>query len=32
MASFDRSNNNSAIVVKMDGSALEQKSSFKMLG
>ena len=32
MASFDRSNNNSAIVVKMDGSVLEQKSSFKMLG
>ena len=29
---FDRSNNTSAIDVKMDGFALEGKSSFKMLG
>ena len=29
---FDRSNNTGAIDVKMDGSALEEKSSFKMLG
>ena len=29
---FDRSNNNGSIGVKMDGSALEEKSSFKMLG
>ena len=29
---FDRSNNNSSIIVKMDGSILEEKSSFKMLG
>ena len=28
---FDRSNNTGAINVKMDGSALEEKSSFKML-
>ena len=28
---FDRSNNNSSIDVKMDGSVLEEKSSFKML-
>ena len=28
----DRSNNNGSIDVKMDGSALEEKSSFKMLG
>ena len=32
LASFDRSNNNSSIDVKMDGSVLEEKSSFKMLG
>ena len=25
---FDRSNNNSSIIVKMDGSVLEEKSSF----
>ena len=30
--SFDRSNNTSAIDVKMDGSVLEEKSSFKILG
>ena len=29
---FDRSNNNGSIDVKMDGSLLEEKSSFKMLG
>ena len=29
---FDRSNKNGSIDVKMDGSAVEQKSSFKMLG
>ena len=29
---FDQSNNNSSIDVKMDRSALEEKSSFKMLG
>ena len=29
---FDRSNNTGAIDVKMDGSVLEEKSSFKMLG
>ena len=29
---FDRSNNNGYIDVKMDGSVLEEKSSFKMLG
>ena len=28
---FDRSNNNDSIDVKMDGSFLEEKSSFKML-
>ena len=31
LVSFDRSNNTGAIDVKMDGSVLEQKSSFKML-
>ena len=31
LASFDRSKNTSAIVVKMDESVLEEKSSFKML-
>ena len=30
--SIDRFNHNSAIDVKMDGSVLEEKSSFKMLG
>ena len=29
---FDWSNNNGSIIVKMDGSVLEKKSSFKMLG
>ena len=29
---FDRSNNNGSIDVKMGGSILEEKSSFKMLG
>ena len=29
---FDRSNNTGTIDVKMDGSALEEKSSLKMLG
>ena len=28
---FDRSNNNGSIDVEMDGSVLEEKSSFKML-
>ena len=32
LVSFDRSNNNGSIDVKMDGSAFEEKSSFKMLG
>ena len=32
LASFDQSNNTGAIDVKMDGSVLEEKSSFKMLG
>ena len=32
LVSFDRSNNNSSIDVKMGGSILEEKSSFKMLG
>ena len=32
LASFDRRNNTSAIDVKMDGSVLEEKSFFKMLG
>ena len=32
MVSFDQSNNTGAIDVKMDGSVLEEKSSFKMLG
>ena len=29
---FDQSNNNGSIDVKMNGSVLEEKSSFKMLG
>ena len=29
---FDQSNNNGSIDVKMDGSVLEEKSSFKILG
>ena len=32
LVSFDGSNNNGSIDVKMDGSVLEEKSSFKMLG
>ena len=32
LVSFERSNNNGSIDVKMDGSVLEEKSSFKMLG
>ena len=31
LVSFDRSNSNGSIDVKMDGSVLEEKSSFKML-
>ena len=32
LVSFDRSNNNGSIDVKMDGSVLEEKSSFRMRG
>ena len=32
LVSFDQSNNNGSIDVKMDGSVVEEKSSFKMLG
>ena len=32
LVSFDRSNNNGSIDVKIDGSVLEEKSYFKMLG
>ena len=32
LVSFDQPNNNGSIDVKMDGSVLEEKSSFKMLG
>ena len=32
LVSFDWSNSNGSIDVKMDGSVLEEKSSFKMLG
>ena len=32
LISFDRSNNNGSVYVKMDGSVFEEKSSFKMLG
>ena len=32
LVSFDRSNNNGCIDVKIDGSVLEEKSYFKMLG
>ena len=32
LVSFERSNNNGSIDVKMDGSVLEEKSSLKMLG
>ena len=31
MVSFNWSNNNGSIDIKMDGSILEEKSSFKML-
>ena len=32
LVSFDQSNNNGSIDVKMDGFVLEEKSSFKMFG
>ena len=32
LVSFDQSNNNGSADVKMDGSVLEEKSSFEMLG
>ena len=32
LVSFDQSNNNGSIDVKMNGSVLEDKSSFKILG
>ena len=32
LVSFDQSNNTGAIDLKMDGSVLEEKSSFEMLG
>ena len=32
MVSFERSKNNGSIDVKMDGTVLEEKSSFKMMG
>ena len=32
LVSFDRSNNNGSIGVKMDGSVLEEQSTLKMLG
>ena len=32
LVSFDQSNNNGSIDVKMDGSVLEEKSSFEVLG
>ena len=32
LVSFDRSKNTGAIDVKMDGSVLEEKTSFKILG
>ena len=32
LVSFDQSDNNGSIDVKMNGSVLEEKSSFKMLG
>ena len=32
LVSFDQSHNNGSIDVKMDGSVLEEKLSFKMLG
>ena len=32
LVSFDWSNNNGSIYVKIEGSVLDEKSSFKMLG
>ena len=32
LISFDKSNNNGSIDVKMDGSVLQERSYFKMLG
>ena len=32
LISFDRSSNNGSVDVKIDGSVLEENSSFKMLG
>ena len=32
LVSFDQSNNNGSLDVKIDGSVLKEKSSFKMLG
>ena len=32
LVSFDRSSNTGAVDVKMDGSILEEKSSFMMMG
>ena len=32
LVSFDQSSNTGAVDVKMDGSAFEEKLSFKMLG
>ena len=32
LVSFDRSNNNGSIGVKMDGSVVDEKSYFQMLG
>ena len=32
MVSFERSKNNGSIDVKMDGTVLEEKLSFKMMG
>ena len=32
LVSFNRSNNNGSIDLKMDGSVLEEKSSFKVFG
>ena len=32
LVSFDRSNNIGAVDVKLDGSVLEEQSTFKMLG
>ena len=32
LISFDKSNNNGSIYVKMDGSVLQERSYFKMLG